>query len=1020
MKYPLPSEIIPAAKRADINNKISLLIESGQAERVGPAAIFQGFTGDGGLHGLKYADFSSFHDFTKAKKEIENGQFFTPASLCKQIVDTVPVSVADLVADLTCGMGNFFNFLPVEANAYGCELESKSFKVARYLYPEATLENKDIRYYNPDVQFDIIFGNPPFNLTWDVKGEKVISQLFFMKKAEQLLVPGGIMAVIVPQSFMNDDFMTRHTIEYMDFAFSFLCQSKLPDNVFNPLGVSKFATKVMYFQKKFDGIPFNPYNVNSFVDFNVEAIRSLHIQPALEYKQKTAGKAKLSAACGINDWSRKNSSLRKASGFEFQLKKYLFEIKTHPACKDKLGKALAYLNKYKNQQKPENMKWEEWGKVRITEPKVLAYFRQIVNSQSKQVRSGFVTVCDRSGIRFKSYDAATTKKLNELGARDLSWVELVQDPGLAQRHPLASEIVPFLPVITKRKKLFDILDNPILETPILPQVKSFVDAFQFITPKNEVSSLSEKQRSDIYRALSRPFSILSWQQGSGKTCAASCVIQYYLQTSSVRNVFVIGPPIAIRNTWVSFMERNNYSYTTVFSITDLSNVVPGQIVLMPLTVLTKIKSHVRAYVKSISNNALLVFDESDEITNYSSKRSHAVRDVFRRLRYKLLTTGTTTRNNLTELYGQVELLYNNSANFICDCDTIYSEERFKDSDNVTQVEIVYKENPRFNKPFPARAGMQLFKSCYNPSKSTVFGIQQHNQDIYNIDSLRKLVERTVITRKFKDIAGEGRYFMHTHRLVSKPYETELYRQILDELSSILPSYYSSTGNARKDAMLRIIRQLQLLIKSCSVPQHLAKVSEAPAKAGYMLNMVKEFNDERIMIGSNNVKGATYYANYFREHTDRPVFFVTGESHSIEKRQEIVDLFKSTTNGILVCTQQSLSSSVNIPECSRVILESLLWNFPRMEQFMFRVIRFDSPKPTNVHFVVYTNSIEVNLMALLTAKERLNDFIKTLELRDHSEVMEDFDMDESFLEMLLEKVYDEEGNVQFNWGKQKVA
>ena len=31
-------------------------------------------------------------------------------------------------------------------------------------------------------------------------------------------------------------------------------------------------------------------------------------------------------------------------------------------------------------------------------------------------------------------------------------------------------------------------------------------------------------------------------------------------------------------------------------------------------------------------------------------------------------------------------------------------------------------------------------------------------------------------------------------------------------------------------------------------------------------------------------------------------------------------FDSTVNGILVCTQQSLSSSVNIPTCNDVILE----------------------------------------------------------------------------------------------------
>ena len=50
----------------------------------------------------------------------------------------------ELVADLTCGMGNFFNFVPVESNAYGCEIDAKAYKVAHYLYPAANLVRDDI------------------------------------------------------------------------------------------------------------------------------------------------------------------------------------------------------------------------------------------------------------------------------------------------------------------------------------------------------------------------------------------------------------------------------------------------------------------------------------------------------------------------------------------------------------------------------------------------------------------------------------------------------------------------------------------------------------------------------------------------------------------------------------------------------------------------------------------------------------------------------------------------------------
>ena len=107
--------------------------------------------------------------------------------------------------------------------------------------------------------------------------------------------------------------------------------------------------------------------------------------------------------------------------------------------------------------------------------------------------------------------------------------------------------------------------------------------------------------------------------------------------------------------------------------------------------------------------------------------------------------------------------------------------------------------------------------------------------------------------------------------------------------------------------------------------------------------------------------------------------------AFRKRQKIVTEFDSTINGILICTQQSLSSSVNIPTCNDVILESLQWNIPRMEQFYFRFIRLDSKEMKDVHYVTYEDSVEQNLMALVLTKERLNEFIKTGEVKEQSEI-----------------------------------
>jgi SNF2 family DNA or RNA helicase len=153
---------------------------------------------------------------------------------------------------------------------------------------------------------------------------------------------------------------------------------------------------------------------------------------------------------------------------------------------------------------------------------------------------------------------------------------------------------------------------------------------------------------------------------------------------------------------------------------------------------------------------------------------------------------------------------------------------------------------------------------------------------------------------------------------------------------------------------------------------------------------------------------------------RPVYLITGGTSSFKQRQRTIDEFEATKEGILVSTQMSLSSSVNVPSCDEVIVEALQWNQPKIFQYVFRAIRFDSLNKTNVRFFVYENSIEVNLLNLLVDKERINDFIKTKQVRSTEDVFSDFNLTMNFLEMLIEKTRDKEGKVQIKWGKQKFA
>jgi hypothetical protein len=337
-------------------------------------------------------------------------------------------------------------------------------------------------------------------------------------------------------------------------------------------------------------------------------------------------------------------------------------------------------------------------------------------------------------------------------------------------------------------------------------------------------------------------------------------------------------------------------------------------------------------------------------------------------------------------------------------------------------EILEKTNDASGMPFPAgRKGAALFKASFCPQKNTVLGIQKEEQDICNAHILKEIIVKTIVTRKFEEIVGEKKYSIHTHTIDQTPQEQALYQLILQEFNAICYTYYNSTGNSRKEAALRLIRQVMLLIKATSVP-HLMdhyQGNNRPAKYQFIREMVSTWSNELVTIGCVFREAARDYAAYLqRAFPQRTVFYIDG-TLTIVVRKKILLAFKASRNGILVCTQQSLKSSVNIPYCNKCIIEALQWNIPKISQFYFRFIRFDSLRHTEVHFVNYTYSIELNLLALLMKKEKLNDFIKTTNESTSEAVYASYGIDPSILDSLIEKFYDQDGAPHLHWGKQHI-
>lgn len=986
MKYNITGEVIPQECRKEINTKIEYIINNELSEDetgINKEDIFNAYTGIGGLHGLSYSNYDSYFDYQKAKAEIEQGQFFTPYKLVEWIYDCLKISNTDLVADLTSGHGAFACCVPNEANFYGCELETKSFNVAKYLYPDAKFENTDIRFYSPGITFDYIVGNPPYNLRWRKDNREYLSELYYCIKAAELMKPAGIMAVIVPSSFLADDFSDSSMIQEINERFNYICQVELDKNTFSHLGVKNYKTKILFLQKKSEYLEEKPFKTDVLSDVTSEYIWLEHLQPITKEREQIKQKIFLEAVRSSKDdkaWSDK-------------VEKLLYDIKRNPKVSKYYAECCEYVNQYRTQKKPDHIKWDEWESIKIKSEDVIRKLISTLRLQNERKAQSDRLIKKNYFVKYNDYEVSINDMIidSKLSCTfGCKWLDKLVD---------------------KKRRAYELQSQDFSKMTPNIEVARWLDNFELFDGE-EIIRLNMAQKIDLNFFIQKPYSFIQWEQGSGKTLAGIAIGKYRLQYNNVKNIFVVSTAISIKNNWNDVLDQYGIDHCMIENLMDICNIKPGQFVIITLNMMCKYHKFIKRYIKTINQKATLIFDESDNISNIYSKRTKAVLSAFRRLKYKTLMTGTSTRNNIAEIFPQFELLYNNSINMLSKCE--YIQERNRDGE-FEEVQNIY-----YMKPYPAyRKGNQLFTASHIPEKITVFGVKQFTQDVFNSDVLKDMINKTIITRTFEEITGKKLYEIKQITCPMGAEETKLYEIALREFYK-MEYLFSSTGNSRKDAMLKILNQLLALLKICAAPQTLREYDNSimPEKFKTVLAMLEEFGDERIAIGARHIAVVEAYEKAIRKaFPNRPIFVITGNETTLKQRKKVVKELKKTTNGILISTQQSLSASMNIDFVDKCIIPELHWNNSSMSQYYFRFIRYTSTQFKQVYFVTYENSIESNLLKMVLVKDKLNLFMKNQDITD-DELYERFGVDSNMLENLMYKEKTEDGYV-LRWGNQDI-
>lgn len=159
------------------------------------------------------------------------------------------------VLEPSCGIGNFFGLTPeaFQAKLFGVELDSITGRIARQLYPQASIVISGYEHTHlPDSFFDLAIGNVPFGGfgVADKKYDKhgfLIHDYFFAKTLDKVR-PGGMIAFITSKGTM--DKQNPAVRKYIAERATLLGAVRLPNNAFLANAGTEVTADILFLQKR--------------------------------------------------------------------------------------------------------------------------------------------------------------------------------------------------------------------------------------------------------------------------------------------------------------------------------------------------------------------------------------------------------------------------------------------------------------------------------------------------------------------------------------------------------------------------------------------------------------------------------------------------------------------------------------------------------------------------------------------------------------------------------------------------
>ena len=486
-----------------------------------------------------------------------------------------------------------------------------------------------------------------------------------LTKAAELLYPGGMLAVILPETFLGES--TKKSEAKQIYAhFNHVVQVSLDADAFAWLGVRNFPTKLLILQRKADSLPDVPYSPELVKEASALTIFRKYVEPVMAAFRKRAPQIQLQ----INRDARKDDERKR------QEAKLLYQIKAHPRTRSEYERCRRLLEQYYTQKCPEDMGYEEWQKTRLHYKPVIEEIRAILRRQNHREEDKVVLVKGKDKLYFKAYSRRMQEEADERNSRmDMQRITQLTASGTREDFEKCGA---YRRLMQRKHREYLHQVTPFAEMEEDPGIRQWLENWE-LTDKwgRDKIKLNARQLYDTNLTLQKRYAYLQWSQGAGKTVSGTAQGMYRLAHGQTDYVFVISSAISIETTWAPFLAKYQIPHKVIKSREDLRKVYPGDFVLMTLGRVKNYKKYIQKIVRLASRKLFLIYDEAQnssalEASDDVGKLTKATLACFGALRYKLLMSGTSINNNVIESYPQLLLLYNGSANMLCKAEQLYS------------------------------------------------------------------------------------------------------------------------------------------------------------------------------------------------------------------------------------------------------------------------------------------------------------------------------------------------------------